>query len=261
MRNRIALLPYCVLLLLTAAPAAAQTPGDHIVELGLMSWRPSPELTLSSGGIAGSSASEIDFVQEFGIEDTSFPSFRVALGRSHKFRLSYATFSYDPETVIRRTFTFQGRTFTVNTPASADIEWNLWTFGYEWDFVRRERGFFGVVADLKYNKIQASVDSPALRTTAATDTTAPVPTIGVAGRGYLGSMVSVGGEFTGLKISSGDFDVKFTDFDINATFVPSPRIGIGAQVGYRSVIADYVVDDDTGDLKMQGPYFGVIARF
>ena len=62
-------------------------------------------------------------------------------------------------------------------------------------------------------------------------------------------------------MSSGDFDVTFTDVDSNATIVPSQRIGIGAQVGYRSVIADYVVDEDTGDLKMQGPYFGVIARF
>lgn len=258
MPNRTALACVSLLLLAASAPASAQ---DHVVELGLMSWKPSPTLTLSSEGLAGSNVDEVDFVQEFGIEDKSFPAFRVALGRSHKFRLSHAKFSYDPEAVIQRTFTFQGRTFTVNTPASADIEWDLWTFGYEWDFVSRPQGFVGVIADLKYNRIKASIDSPALRSSAETDTTAPVPTIGVAGRGYLGPLLSVGGEFTGLKIGSGDFDVKFTDFDINATFVPSPRIGIGAQVGYRSVVADYVVDEDTGDLKMQGPYFGVIARF
>lgn len=243
---------------MTAVPAAAQAPG-HVVELGLASFRPSPTLTLSSDALAGSSIDEVDFVQEFGIEDTSFPQFRVAVGRNHKFRLSYVKFSYDPDTVIRRTFTFQGRTFVVNTPASADIKLDLWTFGYEWDFVSRERGYFGVIADLKYNKIRASIDSPALRSAAATDTTAPVPTIGLAGRGYIGSMVSVGGEFSGLKISSGDFDVKFTDFDVNATIMPIRNLG--AQVGFRSVVADYVVDEDTGDLKMTGPYFGVVARF
>jgi hypothetical protein len=259
MQNRIACIR-CVLLLLsaTAAPAAAQ---DHVVELGLMSWGPSPGLTLSSEGLVGSSISEVDFVREFGIVDKSFPNFRVALGRSHKFRLSHAKFSYEPETVIQRTLTFQGRTFALNTPASADIKWDLWTFGYEWDFVSRERGFFGLVADLKYNKIKASIDSPALGSPAATDTTAPVPTIGVAARSYIGSVITVGGEYTGLKIGSGDFDVKFTDFDINAAIVPSPRIGVGAQVGYRSVAADYVVDHDTGDLTMRGPYFGVIVRF
>ena len=250
-----------MLLTFVAAPAAAQAPNDQVVELGLTFFRPSPELTLSTDTLAGSSIDEVDFVQEFGIEDKSFPQFRAALGRNHKFRLSYVKFNYDQDAVIRRTFTFQGRTFTVNTPATADIKWDLWTFGYEWDFISRPQGYFGVIADLKYNKIQASIDSPALRSSAAADTTAPVPTIGVTGRGYLGSMVSVGGEFSGLKISSGDFDVKFTDFDINATIIPSPRIGIGGRVGYRSVIADYIVDEDTGDLKMQGPYFGFIARF
>jgi hypothetical protein len=259
MRNRIACV-WCSLVLLTATvvPAAAQ---DHVLELGLMSWGTSPGLTLSSEGLAASSISEINFVEEFGILDKSFPHFRLALGRSHKFRLSHAKFSYDPETVIQRTLTFQGRTFMLNTPASADIKWDLWTFGYEWDFVSNERGFVGIVTDLKYNKIKASIDSPALGSPAATDTTAPVPTIGVAGRSYIGSILSVGGEYTGLKVGSGDFDVKFTDFDLNATIVPSQRIGIGAQVGYRSVVADYVVDEDTGDLKMQGPYFGIVARF
>jgi hypothetical protein len=247
-----------MLLSATGAPAAAQ---DHVVELGLMSWGPSPGLTLSSEGLVGSSISEVDFVQEFGILNKSFPHFRVALGRSHKFRLGHAKFSYNPETVISRTFTFRGNTFTLNTPASADIEWDLWTFGYEWDFVSRDRGFLGVVTDLKYNRIKASIDSPALRSAATTETTAPVPTVGVVGRGYVGSVLSLGGEFTALRAGSGDFDVKFTDFDINASIVPSRRIGIGAQVGYRSVVADYVLDADTGDLKMQGPYFGVIARF
>jgi opacity protein-like surface antigen len=259
MRNRIACVR-CVLLLLsaTAAPAAAQ---DQVVELGLMRWGPSPGLTLSSEGLVGSGIGEVDFVREFGIVDKSFPNFRVALGRSHKLRVSHAKFSYDPETVIQRTFTFQGRTFALDTPASADIEWDLWTLGYEWDVVSRERGFFGIVADLKYNRIKASIASPALAAAAATDTTAPVPTIGVAGRSYIGSVLSVGGEFTGLKSGWGGLDVKFTDFDVNATIVPNSRIGIGAQVGYRSVVADYVVDEDTGNLKMKGPYFGVIARF
>jgi hypothetical protein len=36
---------------------------------------------------------------------------------------------------------------------------------------------------------------------------------------------------------------------------------VGAQIGYRSVTVDYVVDDDTGNLKMKGPYFGGLIRF
>jgi hypothetical protein len=257
MRNRLPVLVYAFLLLtLATARGEAQ---DHVVELGLTFWKPSPELTLSTDALAGLSSNEVDFVQEFGIEDDSFPAFRAAIGRSHKFRLSYVKFSYDAEATIRRTFTFQGRTFTIGAPATTDIEWDLWTFGYEWDFVSRERGFFGVVTDLKYNKVKASVDSPALQSTAATDTTAPVPTIGVIGRGYIGSMVSITGEYTGLKITRDEFEVKFTDFDVNGTVTFGRNVG--AQVGYRSVVANYVVDEDAGDLRMTGPYFGGVLRF
>ncbi|MBI3050421.1 MAG: hypothetical protein HYY76_19170 [Acidobacteria bacterium] len=249
----------CLLVAAAAAPAQAQAPETHVAEIGLMLWRPSPELTLSADALAGSSINEVDFVEEFNIEDKWFPEFRAVLGRTHKFRMSYVKFSFDEDATIQRTFTFQGRTFTVGAPASTDIEWDLWKIGYEWDFISRERGFFGVVADLKYNKVEASVDSPALRSAAATDTTAPVPTIGVIGRGYVAPMVAITGEFTGLKIGSDDFDVKFTDFDINGTVLFGRHVG--AQIGYRSVIADYVVDEDTGDLKMQGPYFGGVVRF
>jgi hypothetical protein len=250
-----------MLLTLAAAPAAAQAPGPPVVELGLSAWRPAPDLVLSSGALAVSNIDEVDFVKEFGLEDASFPQFRAILGRNHKARVSYTKLTYEAETTLQRTITFQGRTFIVNTPASTDIEWNLWTFGYEWDFVSRPQGYFGIVADLKYNTIKALVDSPVLRTAAEADTSAPVPTLGIAGRAYAGSMVAISGEFTGLKVSAGEFDVRFTDFDINATIIPSRRAGIGAQVGYRSVLADYVVEDDTGDLKMQGPYFGVVVRF
>jgi len=246
-------------LAVTLLASRAEAQEDHVGELGVMFWRPSPELTLSTDALAGSSTNEVDFVQEFGIEDKSFPEFRAVLGAGHKFRFSYVKFSYDAEATIQRTFTFQGRTFTVGAPASTDIKWDLWKLGYEWDFVRRERGFFGLFTDVKINKIQASVDSPALSSTASVDTTAPVPTVGVIGRGYVAPMVAITGEFSGLKVSSGDFEVKFTDFDISGTVTFGRHVG--AQVGYRSVVVDYVVDEDTGDLKMQGPYFGGVVRF
>ncbi|MBI4886347.1 MAG: hypothetical protein HY824_04600 [Acidobacteria bacterium] len=257
MRNRYLVVALCLGgLSLCASRAAAQ---DHVAELGVMLWKPSPELSLSSDAVAGSSVNQVDFVQEFGIEEKWFPEFRAAIGRGHKFRVSHVKFSYDAEATIQRTFSFQGRTFSVGAPASTDINWDLWTVGYEWDFVSRPQGYFGVIADLKVNTIKASVDSPALRSTAATDTTAPVPTIGVAGRGYLSKMIAIGAEFSGLKVDRSDFNVKFFDFDINGMVAVTPNVG--AQVGYRSVTATYVVDQDTGDLKMKGPYVGAFVRF
>lgn len=242
-------------LVMSSVHADAQ---GHVAEVGIMPWKPSPELVLSTDTLSSFSVDEVDFVREFGIEKKWFPEFRAALGRSHKFRMSYVKFNYEADATIQRTFTFQGRTFTVGAPATTDIEWDLWKLGYEWDFVSTDQGFFGVFTDLKINQVTGLVDSPALRAAATTDVTAPVPTIGVIGRGYLSRSVSVTGEFSGLKWSNDDFDVKFFDFDIYG-MIGSPSGG--AQIGYRSIVADYLVDEDAGDLKMQGMYFGGYLRF
>src|SRR5687767_14926521 len=256
---RVFTLTFCFSLIGTATAFAQLPAEDHVVELGVMFWKPSPVLILSTDDLTDAGVGDVDFVQEFGIEDKYFPEFRATIGRRHKFRASFVTFSYDAETTINRTIRFQGRTFTIGVPATADIKWNMYRFGYEWDFVSRERGFFGFIADLKYNKVQASIDSPALTSAAATDTTAPVPTLGVIGRGYLAPAVSITGEFTGLSITRDEFEGKFFDFDLYGTVSFGRNVGV--QGGYRSVVVDYIVDEDTGDLKMKGPYFGAVVRF
>jgi hypothetical protein len=239
--------------------SSADAQNNQVAELGVMFWKPSPTLTLSTDALVGAGVNEVDFVQEFAIEEKYFPEFRASLGRNHKFRASVVTFSYDAETTITRTIVFQGRTFTIGVPATADITWKLYKVGYEWDFVSRERGFFGLIVDLKYNKVEASIDSPALTEAATADVTAPVPTIGVIGRGYLAPAVSITSEFTGINLSPGDDKLEFLDFDLYGTITFGRNVGV--QAGYRSVVADYIVDEDTGDLKMKGPYFGAVVRF
>ncbi|MGH9256199.1 MAG: hypothetical protein ACRD3C_16700 [Vicinamibacterales bacterium] len=256
MRTRFVTVALCLsALAVSAVRADAQ---GHVAELGVMFWKPSPTLTLSTDAVSGLSIDEVDFVEEFGIEDKWFREFRAALGRSHKFRFSYVKFSYEADATIQRTFTFQGRRFTIGAPATTDIEWDLWKIGYEWDVVSSSRGFFGVITGVEINQMVASVDSPVLRSAASTDVTVPAATLGIIGRGYISPTIAITGEFSGLKIPRTDFDVTFVDFDINGTFGSR---NVGAQVGYRSVTADYEVDADTGHLEMKGPYLGIFVRF
>ena len=64
-----------------------------------------------------------------------------------------------------------------------------------------------------------------------------------------------------LSLDREDVRGKFYDLDIYGTahFGKS----VGAQLGYRSVVTDYLVNDgdDQGDLKMKGVYFGGLVRF
>jgi len=258
-------------LALPAAHAQAQIPPaevlpseDHVVELGVMFWKPSPELVLSTDALSSAGVNTVDFVQEFGIEDKWFPEFRAVIGRTqigrnHKFRLSYVSLNYDADATLQRTVTFNNQTFPVDASASTDVKWDLWKFGYEWDFVSRLRGFAGVIADVKYSKVEASAESPLLTSAAAAADTATVPTLGLIGRVNISRMVAITGEFTGMRINRDEFEAKFLDFDLYGTVSFGRNVGV--EGGYRAVAMDFLVEEDSGDLKMYGPYFGAVVRF
>jgi hypothetical protein len=244
--------------MLVADPAAAQ--NVNIGEFNLLFVTPSPDLRLQSGAlVTATGITEVDFVEEFGIDNETFPEIRFSAGRRHKFRFGYLPVRYEADATIQRTITFRGQVFTIGAPATTDIDWDIWRFGYEWDFVSNDRGFVGVVGELRYNRLTASIESPALAQAAVTEQKAPIPTVGVIGRGFVHPMVSITAEFSGLRWDRNDFEAKFFDFDVNGAVTFGRYIGV--QGGFRQITVDYFIDDDVGDLQLSGPYIGVVARF
>src|SRR5262245_51854752 len=256
-----------VFLVLVAARAEAQigwagVPGeDYKVELGVVFWTPSPQVILRADrpGIIGT---EISLVRDFGIEDETFTEFRATLkpGRKHKIRFQYVSISYEASTTLIRQIVFRGRTFLFSIPASAALDWKLWRFGYEWDFVSRERGYVGLIGEVKYNDVKAVIAGGGLLE--AGQQRAPIPALGITGRGYIGRFVSITGEFTGFKLpeSFNDrFVVEFWDLDLYATLNIGRHVGV--QGGYRSIDAEYLVDEDIGQLNLKGLYLGGVVRF
>lgn len=268
MTTRLSVLFAVALLAVTARAEAqfrpqASGPEDYHVELGVMFWQPDPELTLTTGDV---NVGTVDFVQEFGIGKERFRDVRAVLkGGRHKVRFGYTPIRYDQDAVLTRTITFQNVTFPVTADANANINWDVYRFGYEFDIISRDRGFLGIVGELKYNKVKADVTATgpvqgSVQTlTASVDEKPPIPTVGVAARGYLAKYVSVSGEFTAFKYENDEFIGKFYDFDIQAT----AHLGrnLGASVGYRSLDVDFLVDGDAGTMKMKGPYVGGFLRF
>jgi hypothetical protein len=90
---------------------------------------------------------------------------------------------------------------------------------------------------------------------------APIPAVGIIGRGYVVPNVSITGEFSAFKLPDFDEDYqgRFYDFDLYGTVNFSDNFGL--QAGYRSLTVFYRVDFDEGDLKMKGLYFGGVLRF
>jgi hypothetical protein len=271
----VAALVFCVLV---STRAEAQfrverpAPGEQFhVELGLMFWQPTPVLQIQTGSLAALGASEVDFVQEFGIENKRFNEFRTVIkaARKHKLRVSHVLAEYNAAATLQRTIVFGGQTFPVSVPATADLQWRVWRFGYEWDFVARDRGLVGFVTELKVNHVTADLGAVGFGTE-LTDVSAPVPTIGMIARAYPHKTFSLTAEFTGFKVPGfiaskitdaldDDADAKVFDLDLYGTVNFGSHVG--AQIGYRSLTADYLFDEDAGDLELKGWYFGGLVRF
>ena len=254
MQIRLALLT-AALLSIGSYASAQDSPENYSFEAGLMFWKPSPEIVITSGTLG----TPVDFINTFAVEDKRFRDFRVVVkGGKHKMRYSTEHIKYDATATLTQVIRFRGQSYTVGVPTTAELDWTLRRIGYEYDPVSTAKGFVGLFVDLKYNKMNAQLSAPGV-VTQVFERSIPVPTVGGIGRGYLGQYISVTGELTGLKISRSDFVAKFWDFDLYATANFGRSTGV--QFGYRSVTVNYDIEADAGDLKLKGPYFGALLRF
>src|SRR4030095_9971335 len=182
---QIRLVTVLLLSFLVASRADAQfrvekpAPGEQFhVELGLMFWNPTPGIQIQTGSLAALGESEVDFVQEFGIENERFNEFRsvIKAAKKHKIRISHVLAEYNAATTLQRTIVFGGQTFPFSVPATADLKWDLWGYLYEWDFVPMARAGVCLITELKVNKFTADREAVGIGSE-LTNVTAPVPTI------------------------------------------------------------------------------------
>lgn len=256
---------------LTPTPAAAQyrprgvsdraTGETYHVEVGGYLWPPSPSILITSEGL-GIPGTPIDFVEDLGIERTTFRQLKVVLrpGTKHKFRFEYTPINFDADSILRRSVVFNGQRFDIALPVETEVNWKAYRFGYEWDFLYRDRGFVGLLLELKYTDISATL-SNAFVGSEFVHARAPIPAIGVIGRGYVAPNISITGEFSAFKLPDVDEDYggSYYDFDLYGTVNFTDNFA--AQAGFRSLTVSYHVEEDLGDLKMKGLYFGGVVRF
>jgi hypothetical protein len=238
------------------------TGEKYNVEVAYGWWSPSPDIEVSSESL-GIPGTVIDFVDDFGYEKKRLGEFRAVLrpARKHKFRLDYVPIKYSVEDArLNRPITFNGQTFPVSLPVNTDTTWNTWRFGYEYDFVYRDRGFVGLLLEAKYTKASINLESPI--TTEFAEARAPIPAVGLIARGYPVRNVAVTGEFSLFRLlnrEEDDYKAHYYDLDIYGTLNFTNNVGVMG--GFRSLDVSYTVDFDYGQLKMKGYYVMGVVRF
>ena len=272
MRTRAAAISVlCLGLTLGAAPAHAQysvkgaseaaTGERYHVEFTGALWNPTPDIIISSESL-GIVGSQIDFVNDLGIAKKRFRQMKVVLrpAKKHKFRFEYTPITYDAEGQLTAEVVFNGIKFPVTLPVTTNLQWKAYRFGYEYDFISRDRGFVGLILEAKYTDVQASLSN--FFASEFARARAPIPAIGGIARVYVVPNISITGEFSGIKLPESvndNYRAKYYDFDLYGTV--NFTNNVGAQAGYRSFDVLYKVDQDQGNLQLKGLYFGGVVRF
>ena len=233
----------------------------HVEVAGTL-WTPSLFGVISSEqfGIVGD---QIDFESDLGFKRTRFKDLRIVLRPStkHRFRIQYTPVVYEAETTLNRNITFNGQLYPVSLPIQSSFGWKVWRVGYEYDFVYTERGFAGVLLEARFTEFNAQLRS--LISDESTLARGPLPAIGGVGRFYIIPEVAVNFEVTGFKLPDLDFGesykANYFDWDIHGTFNVNDYVGV--QVGWRRMTTFLNIEDDTGDTKFQGMWFGGVVRY
>ena len=235
------------------------------IELSAGFWNPAPSLVISSEQL-GLIGTNIDAMNDLGMTQAKFKEFRIVLrpAKKHKFTLDYIPISYSADAhPVPRRIVFNGIAYNIGLPVTSSLDWGFYNISYEYDFIYRSRGYFGMVLQAKYTDVEVQLQSPINKPEYA-HARAPIPAIGATARVYPVANLSITGTFTGFKLPESidkerRYSAKYLDFDVYGTFNLTNNFGV--QGGYRALTVNYRAKSDTGDMQLKGPYFGAVVRF
>ena len=149
-----------------------------------------------SGNIQGSNdTGSIDLNKDLGFN--TYPTFSGKADwkftRKNHLYVTVIPFDTSRQTVLSRTFTFQGQTFTAGLTTSSSLNTLLVAPGYQYDFIRRRRGHLGLALQMDLFNTTAKVDAAAQvvggvqqkAVSASGSLLAPIPVAGPDFRLYL----------------------------------------------------------------------------
>ena len=241
-------------------PSTRAIGEEYHIEVSGGLWKPSVSGIISSEqfGIPGS---EISFVDDLGFESKRFTDARLVLrpGKKHRFRVQYTPVSYSAESTLSRAIVFNGILYPVAVPVHSTFDWKVWRFGYEYDFLYKDRGFLGILMEARYTQMNASLVSSL--NDEYTRAKAPLPALGLVARVYPLRSLSITAEASGLRLPNIDdkYEADYLDVDVYGTFNFTHNFGI--QGGWRRMHSFLRVESDTGDIKFGGFWFGGAIRY
>jgi hypothetical protein len=211
--------------------------------------------------------------------DLGFNTYSTFVGKldwkfTHKnhFYVMGIPFNSSRDVVLKRTIIFQGQTFVAGLTVHASLNSPVYTFGYQYDIIRRRRGHLGLGVQANVFDTRASIKAAAQVTpdgmqhaaiSASGSLVAPIPVAGPEFRLYLTNSPRffLDGNVYGMYFFGyGNF--ISTAGSLGLTLVRHLTVNAGYQMGSRLVINNDSSSNRIGLMMTQrGPLAGVQLSF
>ena len=247
--------------------SAGPEPGiaeNYHIEAAYSWWNANPDLFVNSESL-DIIGTDVDLINDLGIEQHRLGKFDLVLKPAKKHRLKYQhlPIKYERDAFrVTREFIFNGQRYSVGLPVTTSVDFSSDSFSYEYDFLHFPRFFVGAGIGMKLTKVHVDLQSPI--GAEFLKQTAPIPAFNFSGRAYLTPNFSVDSEIAFFRIPSSleeqiEGDGSYNDFDLHATYNFNKYVG--GQLGWRKTTIFYTAENDSGDLKFSGLFFGGVIRY
>lgn len=203
---------------------------------------------------------KIDFMDDLGMEDENIlgATVDIKLGRSNHFLLSYWSVGYDGKDTNRkkRQFTFNGVTYLSTDVINSSFDLDVFELGYAFDLINFESFRVGFMLNANYYALDMELNTDPATVNSEEKIDLLFPLAGIRfGIGFLDNKVQLAGQFAGLWWQGSGF------WDASAELSYHPVENVAITAGYRMIHLDVSDDDDSANLKLDGPTISATLRF
>ena len=236
------------------------------VEIRLAAFNNSIDTKIVSEGDPGFPGSEIDLEETLGLPDNQTILQADAIfrfGEFHRIEIGYFETSRNGVATLQDPIQFGDELFAAGTTVNSSAETRILQLGYAYSLINDTQKELGFMAGVHYSSLKTEIFAPATGQRDATDSTVPLPVIGLHGSIAVGRFASLGAR---LQVFRMDFDrykglMNYFSIDFQRRFGDTFRVGIA--YNFLGMKLDSRDDDLMGTIEVrhQGPALFVSAGF
>ena len=256
----VALAAALVMISLTVPAAQAADEDRFSLSLGIFLTDRDSETRLD--GSSGMPGSDVDLENDLGLD--SFDSvFRVdgyfRFNKKHRFDFSAFNLSRAASTQIQKDIDWNDTLFPVDAVIESNFDLTIYKAAYTWSFLQREKGYIGITAGLYIADFRNSLLAPSLGEREISDSTAPLPVLGLRGEYHLSEKWSFRASGEVFAFEYDDYDGQLFDAYAGLDYQIFRHMAIG--VGINSVRFNIGIAKENINGKLDWQYIGGLVFF